>query len=140
MINGGSYFSGTITVDTALILAKVFGSSPDFLLNLQKRNDILGKLGTLPSFICHCEARSNVAVQRAEQRDVVALVLLQELMIKSVLFILRYNKPDIDSRNQKGTFTHMIKSFKHKGLENFFYSGTKKGITPEHAGTNWKES
>jgi proteic killer suppression protein len=28
----------------------------------------------------------------------------------------------------------MIKSFKHKGLENFFYSGTKKGIKPEHAG------
>jgi proteic killer suppression protein len=28
----------------------------------------------------------------------------------------------------------MIKSFKHKGLENFFYSGTQKGIKPEHAG------
>ena len=28
----------------------------------------------------------------------------------------------------------MVKSFKHKGLENFFYSGTKKGIKPEHAG------
>jgi len=28
----------------------------------------------------------------------------------------------------------MIKSFKHKGLEDFFYSGTKKGIKPEHAG------
>lgn len=28
----------------------------------------------------------------------------------------------------------MIKSFKHKGLEIFFYSGTKKGIKPEHAG------
>lgn len=27
----------------------------------------------------------------------------------------------------------MIKSFKHKGLESFFYSGTKKGIKPEHA-------
>jgi len=27
----------------------------------------------------------------------------------------------------------MIKSFKHKGLENFFYAGTKKGIRPEHA-------
>lgn len=27
----------------------------------------------------------------------------------------------------------MIKSFKHKGLENFFYYGTKKGIKPEHA-------
>ena len=27
----------------------------------------------------------------------------------------------------------MIKSFKHKGIENFFYSGTKKGIRPDHA-------
>ena len=27
----------------------------------------------------------------------------------------------------------MIKSFKHKGLEEFFYSGKKKGIRPEHA-------
>lgn len=28
----------------------------------------------------------------------------------------------------------MIKSFKHKGLEKFFYTGSKKGIRPEHAG------
>ena len=28
----------------------------------------------------------------------------------------------------------MIKSFKHKGLEDFFYTGTKKGIKPQHAG------
>ncbi len=27
----------------------------------------------------------------------------------------------------------MIKSFKHKGLEKFFYSGAKKGIKPDHA-------
>ena len=27
----------------------------------------------------------------------------------------------------------MIKSFKHKGLEAFFYTGKKKGIIPEHA-------
>ena len=27
----------------------------------------------------------------------------------------------------------MIKSFKHKGLENLFYTGSKKGIRPEHA-------
>ncbi|MBT8339761.1 MAG: type II toxin-antitoxin system RelE/ParE family toxin [Desulfatitalea sp.] len=27
----------------------------------------------------------------------------------------------------------MIKSFKHKGLEDFFYNGNKKGIRPEHA-------
>lgn len=27
----------------------------------------------------------------------------------------------------------MIKSFKHKGLEKFFYTGTKRGIKPEHS-------
>jgi hypothetical protein len=27
----------------------------------------------------------------------------------------------------------MIKSFKHKGLKEFFYTGSKKGIRPEHA-------
>jgi proteic killer suppression protein len=27
----------------------------------------------------------------------------------------------------------MIKSFKHKGLEDFFYTGKKKSIKPEHA-------
>ena len=27
----------------------------------------------------------------------------------------------------------MIKSFKHKGLEDFFYTGKKKGIKPQHA-------
>ena len=27
----------------------------------------------------------------------------------------------------------MIKSFKHKGIENFFYDGTKKGIQPKHS-------
>ena len=27
----------------------------------------------------------------------------------------------------------MIKSFKHKGLEDFFYTGKKKGIKPEQA-------
>jgi len=27
----------------------------------------------------------------------------------------------------------VIKSFKHKGLEKFFYTGSKKGIRPEHA-------
>jgi len=27
----------------------------------------------------------------------------------------------------------VIKSFKHKGLESFFYTGTKKGIRAEHA-------
>jgi proteic killer suppression protein len=27
----------------------------------------------------------------------------------------------------------MIESFRHKGLEDFFYDGTKKGIQPRHA-------
>jgi len=27
----------------------------------------------------------------------------------------------------------MIKTFAHKGLEDFFYTGSKKGIRPEHA-------
>jgi proteic killer suppression protein len=27
----------------------------------------------------------------------------------------------------------MIKSFRHKGLEDFFYTGKKTGINPEHA-------
>ncbi len=27
----------------------------------------------------------------------------------------------------------MIKSFKHKGLEKFFYTGNKRGIKPEHS-------
>ncbi len=27
----------------------------------------------------------------------------------------------------------MIKSFRHKGVEGFFYTGKKKGIRPEHA-------
>ena len=31
---------GSITVDTALMLAKVFGNSAEFWLNLQRRNDI----------------------------------------------------------------------------------------------------
>lgn len=26
----------------------------------------------------------------------------------------------------------MIKSFKHKGLEDFFYTGSKRGIKPDH--------
>ena len=26
----------------------------------------------------------------------------------------------------------MIKSFKHKGLERFFYEGLKKGVQPDH--------
>ena len=28
----------------------------------------------------------------------------------------------------------MIKTLRHKGLEEFFYTGSKKGVRPEHAG------
>lgn len=31
-----------------------------------------------------------------------------------------------------GYINAMIKSFKHKGLERFFYTGSKQGIRPEH--------
>ena len=34
----------SITVGTALMLAKVFGNTPDFWLNLQQRNDIWAAL------------------------------------------------------------------------------------------------
>lgn len=34
----------SITVDTALMLAKVFGNTPNFWLNLQQRNDIWAAL------------------------------------------------------------------------------------------------
>ena len=40
-------------------------------------------------------------------------------------------KPDLC--NLRGYSVNMIKSFKHKGLEDYFYTGTKKGIRPEHA-------
>jgi proteic killer suppression protein len=31
------------------------------------------------------------------------------------------------------TIQQVIKSFKHKGLKEFFFAGSKKGIRPEHA-------
>jgi proteic killer suppression protein len=41
----------------------------------------------------------------------------------------------IDYRNPLGyTGIVMIKSFKHKGLEQFFFTGNKRGINPEHSG------
>jgi proteic killer suppression protein len=48
---------------------------------------------------------------------------------------LLHSKPIflLDKRNLYGYNTIMIKSFKHKGLEDFFYFGNKKGIRPEHA-------
>ncbi len=36
----------SITADTALMLAKVFGNTPDFWLNLQQRNDLWAALHT----------------------------------------------------------------------------------------------
>jgi len=36
----------TVTADTALMLARVFGNTPDFWLNLQQRNDIWAALHT----------------------------------------------------------------------------------------------
>ena len=39
----------------------------------------------------------------------------------------------IDNRNPIGYSGVMIKTFKHKGLERFFFTGNKKGIKPEHA-------
>ena len=36
----------TVTVDTALMLAKVFENTPDFWLNLQRRNDIWAVMHT----------------------------------------------------------------------------------------------
>ena len=39
----------------------------------------------------------------------------------------------IDTRNGTGYNHYMIKSFTHKGLKEFFETGSKKGIQPEHA-------
>ncbi len=40
----------------------------------------------------------------------------------------------LDNCNPYGYIQNMIKSFKHKGIEEFFHTGNKKGIKPEHAG------
>jgi toxin HigB-1 len=39
----------------------------------------------------------------------------------------------LDRRNPTGYIMVMIKSFFHKGLEDFFYDGTSKGIQAQHA-------
>ena len=39
----------------------------------------------------------------------------------------------LDSVAQRATLASMIKSFKHKGLEEFFESGTTRGIQATHA-------
>ena len=38
-----------------------------------------------------------------------------------------------DKRNPDGYNTIMIKSFTHKGLESFFFDGSRKKIHPKHA-------
>ncbi len=54
-------------------------------------------------------------------------------MTRAAHFSIRY-KYVIDSRNPLGYITGtMIKSFKHKGLEDFFCTGRKRGIKAEHA-------
>ena len=40
----------------------------------------------------------------------------------------------IDNRKATLYTRQMIKSFRHKGLEEFFRTGSKKGIQPRHAG------
>ncbi|GEM_PF-1945475 len=39
----------------------------------------------------------------------------------------------LDSRHLRGYTLAMIRSFVHKGLEDFFFDGTRKGIQPKHA-------
>jgi proteic killer suppression protein len=39
----------------------------------------------------------------------------------------------LDKRNLGGYCRFVIKSFTHKGLEDFFFTGKKSGIKPEHA-------
>ncbi len=41
--------------------------------------------------------------------------------------------PDLTSVTVLVTYGKVIRSFKHKGLEEFFYTGSKKGIKAEHA-------
>lgn len=40
---------------------------------------------------------------------------------------------NLDMRNQYGYNKLLIKSFAHKGLEDYFYNGSKKGIQARHA-------
>ena len=47
---------------------------------------------------------------------------------KSSTFILA-----LDSRNLRGYNVGVIKSFKHTGLEKFFYEGDKRGIQPNQS-------
>lgn len=51
----------------------------------------------------------------------------------STIFCTMEKRQPIDTRHVTGYNLNMIKSFAHKGLEDFFISGSKKGIQPEHA-------
>ena len=44
-----------------------------------------------------------------------------------------YNRIPLHNTHQQATLTLMIKSFKHKGLEKFFTTGSKAGIQAAHA-------
>ena len=48
-----------------------------------------------------------------------------------VSFFTRIKKT-LDMRNLRGYNQIMIKSFSHKGLEDFFYDGARKGIQTKH--------
>lgn len=55
---------------------------------------------------------------------------LKEILLKAAIIKL---SAGIDTRHVTGYNTDMIKSFAHKGLEEFFETGSKKGIQPDHA-------
>jgi proteic killer suppression protein len=63
---------------------------------------------------------------------VLAARLARSLIRPQAEGIDRAGENRLDKRNPLGYISLMIKSFKHKGLERFFYTGSKKGIRPEH--------
>ena len=62
---------------------------------------------------------------------VVQLVLTIPNPIDFVYYSL--SQETIDTCNVTGYNTHMIKSFAHKGLKEFYETGSKRGIQAEHA-------
>lgn len=54
----------SITADTALMLARVFGNTPDFWLNLQQRNDIWTALHT-PKRLARIERAKSIRSEAA---------------------------------------------------------------------------
>ena len=53
--------------------------------------------------------------------------------MQNLLVIWKFRLIDLTPDTLRVTLISMIKSFKHKGLEKFFISGSKKGIQPGHA-------